>query len=89
MVAAFWSDNDIRKEGTVRYVAIEKGDSTKGDDMLEEVSAFTQGQRAADDERDEFQGSWMLVAQWDGVHPYPHGADDHEGISEAFLDLVS
>ena len=57
--------------------------------MLGEVSAFTQGQRAEDDERDAFQGTWMLVAQWEYVHPYPHGADDHEGISEAFLDLVS
>ena len=56
--------------------------------MLRDVSTFVQGQRTDDDERDEFHGIWMLVAQWDGVHPYPHGADDHEGISEEFLDLV-
>ena len=39
-----------------------------------------------------FTGSWMLVAQWDRVHPFPHGAPDTTGISDeynAFLESVS
>ena len=40
VVAPFWSDNDIRKEGTVRYVAIEEGESARGDEMLRVASDF-------------------------------------------------
>ena len=36
----------------------------------------------------EFQPTWMLVAQWDRVHPDPHGADSHEGVSEDYLSKV-
>ncbi len=35
-----------------------------------------------------FEPTWMLVAQWDGVHPYPHGSESHEGISEEYLNRV-
>ena len=80
-----WSDNDIRKEGTVRYVAIMEGESARGDEMLRVASDFVQGQRQGND---EFRGTWMLVAQWDRVHPDPHGADDHMGIPEALLERV-
>ena len=88
VAAPFWSDNDIRKEGTVRYVAIEEGESTRGDEMLRLASDFVQGQRQENDTRSEFRGMWMLVAQWDRVHPDPHGADDHMGIPEALLERV-
>ena len=30
----------------------------------------------------------MLVAQWDRVHPHPHGSDNHEGIDEEYLNRV-
>ena len=56
--------------------------------MLKEASSFVQGQRRENDTRDEFRGTWMLVAQWDHVHPDPHGADDHMGIPEALLERV-
>ena len=35
-----------------------------------------------------FQPTWMIVAQWDRVHPDPHGADSHEGVSEEYLSKV-
>ena len=88
VAAPFWSDNDIRKEGTVRYVAIMEGESARGDEMLRVASSFVQGQRQENDTRSEFNGTWMLVAQWDHVHPDPHGADDHMGIPEALLERV-
>lgn len=88
MIAPFWSDNDIRKEGTVRYVDFEKGDSGKGNAMLNEVNAYLEGRRAEDDESDVFEGTWMLLAQWEDVHPDPHGADDHMGVPEALLARV-
>ena len=36
----------------------------------------------------DFQPTWMLVAQWDRVHPDPHGANSHEGVSEDYLSKV-
>ena len=57
--------------------------------MLRVASSFVQGQRQENDTRSEFKGTWMLVAQWDHVHPAPHGADDHMGIPEALLERVS
>ena len=37
---------------------------------------------------DMFQPTWLLVAQWDRVHPYPHGSESHEGIDEEYLNKV-
>ena len=56
--------------------------------MLGVASSFVQGQRQENDTRSEFRGTWILVAQWDRVHPAPHGADDHMGIPEALLERV-
>ena len=79
VLAPFWSDNDIRREGTVRYVTIERGNSADGDQIMIEATMFV----------NERFTTWMLVAQWEGVHPYPHGSDNHEGISEEYLSRVS
>ena len=35
-----------------------------------------------------YNPTWMIVAQWDKVHPYPHGTDSHDGISEEYLSKV-
>ena len=56
--------------------------------MLRIVSGFIQGRHREEDRRSGFMGTWMLVAQWDHVHPDPHGADDHMGIPEALLERV-
>ncbi len=88
VVAPFWSDNDIRKEGTVSYAPIKEGSSGKGNNFLAEASTFVRAQLGQDDDDKGFHGKWMLVAQWNNVHPFPHGADDHQGIPEGFLKLV-
>ena len=72
VVAPFWSDNDIRRAGTVGYAVINSGESQKGDELLRNVSSFIQHQKNG--EADDFEGQWMLVAYWDRVHPYPHGS---------------
>ena len=56
--------------------------------MLKVANSFVEGQRQENDAKSEFNGTWMLVAQWDHVHPDPHGADDHMGIPEALLERV-
>ena len=73
VVAPFWSDNDIRRSGSVHYANITLGDSNHGDELINTVSKFIQHQN---DEaaQQSFTGQWMLVAHWDHVHPYPHGS---------------
>jgi hypothetical protein len=87
VLSPFWSDVDIRKEGTVRYVPITTGSSASGDVIMDQVSTFINHHFIGENET-AYQPSWMLVAQWDGVHPHPHGADNHEGIDEEYLDKV-
>ena len=72
MVAPFWSDNDIRRSGSVHYVNITLGDSNHGDELINTVSKFIQHQNDEAAEQN-FTGDWMLIAHWDRVHPYPHG----------------
>ena len=73
VLAPFWSDNDIRRAGSVRYASISLGNTSGGDDLIARVSAFIQHQNS-DAKEQNFNGQWMLVAFWDSVHPYPHGS---------------
>ena len=84
-IAPFWSDNDIRKAGAVRYVAYgtQVGDKTpSGERLLDIVNQNVQKVDA------EFSGKWLLIAHWDHVHPSPHGDDDHRGIPDHELEKV-
>lgn len=89
-VAPFWSDNDIRKDGAVRYAtydALAANGNSAGKLLLEQVNSYIQSLQDEEDE-ERFVGLWMLIAHWDGVHPSPHGGDDHGGISEEELNRV-
>ena len=76
MVAPFWSDNDIRKSGTVRYVAIEVGSSFIGDFHLANMNNIIKEKGYP-----EFAGKYAIIAQWDRVHPFPHGNSSGYNIS--------
>ena len=54
---------------------------------MKEAAAYV-NYRFIDENEPTFQPTWMLVAQWDGVHPYPHGSDNYEGIDEEYLSKV-
>ena len=68
LVAPFWGDVDIRRAGNVLYEVMTEGASPEAADLIMEVSNFVSNQTS-----DDFSGTWMLVAMWDQVHPYPHG----------------
>ena len=59
------------------------GPNTTSARLLDEVSSFIINQRNLT--ADSFQGQWMLVAEWNGVHPYPH-ADSTIGSLDAQTD---
>ena len=75
VVAPFWSDNDLTLAGNVTY-QVEEFSTEK----LTNASAFI-----ADIMNTNFSGTWMLVAQWNCVHPYPHGGS----MSSPVLNAVS
>ena len=60
VVAPFWSDNDLRLAGSVTYQVFTS--------QFANVNAFI-----SDTTGTNFTATWMLVAQWNGAHPYPHG----------------
>ena len=70
LAAPYWSDVDIRREGEICYVVYRRGDTTPfGNNTLARVSTLVSNQTNTN-----FTGSWMLLAHWDRVHPYPHGS---------------
>ena len=86
VVAPFWSDNDIRREGAVRYTTYSRGEeSALGETLLTNLTTYISRLNKDSD----FEGRWMLIAHWDGVHPSPHGGNSSNGISQAELDKVS
>lgn len=72
----------------MRYVGIERGASAAGDAIIDELTTFINDSFISEDDP-SFEPTWVLVAQWDGVHPHPHGSDNHEGIDEEYLNKVS
>lgn len=56
--------------------------------MIMNETATYLNDRFVDEGDDPFQPTWMIVGQWDSVHPYPHGSDNHLGISEEYLNRV-
>lgn len=87
-VAPFWSDNDIRLSGAVRYATVSSNDGSSneaGRMLLSNVDGYIRTQPG----HETFTGNWLLIAHWDNVHPSPHGDENHRGISEDDLQKVN
>lgn len=67
VIAPFWSNNDIRRDGRVRYEVYD-GSTTASIDVLNRISNLI-----ASGSGEAFQGTWMLLVEWENCHPYPHG----------------
>ena len=71
MVAPYWTDNDIRREGNVSYEVFQlQATGPYGDYLLNYVSSYIRECNMSSD----FKGSLMILAEWEEVHPYPHGS---------------
>lgn len=87
VVAPYWSDNDIRREGSVKYEVLQAGNSLREDMLLATVSDFiteTLGNMTT------FKGSYMILAEWNNVHSFPHGSSSSSlsPTQEEFIALV-
>lgn len=67
LVAPFWEDVDIRNAGNIYYETHDANNS-RSSELLAQVSGFVSNQTGT-----SFSGTWMTVAFWDQVHPFPHG----------------
>ena len=65
LVAPFWSDADLRVEGTVTWKVYNRSD----------IDFSPVDNVVTSDQNTSYVGSWMLVVRWDGIHPFPHGDD--------------
>ena len=86
LVAPYWSNIDTRLDGTVDYQVL---NITEGG--TETRNRFTQVMNFINDETDaDFAAaSWMLIATWRGVHPFPHGTSAEQDRQDPYLQSVS
>ena len=65
LVAPFWDDVDIRGGNGDIYYQTYNNDSDDSKFFLDQVNGYLQTVRPTG-----FEATWMMVAFWDGVHPY-------------------
>ena len=80
--APFWSDIDVGRAGSVFYEVYQRGSSDEGDAVLDRVNGFISKQMSA-----AFNGYWMMVAQWDAVHPFPHSMGA-AGLTDDYIEFL-
>ena len=79
IVAPFWDDVDIRLQGNIYYkIYSTSAGLVEAIDALDRVDTFLQNRFGS-----SFVATWMLVATWDGVHPWPNGG----GVPDIFYIL--
>ena len=84
LFAPFWSDIDTKLAGSVQYETYKMGDAEESDSRLRRVSRFIRLEQDPN-----FEGTWMLLANWEDVHPFPHGASEELDRQDPYLDSVS
>lgn len=85
-VAPYWADVDLRSEGDVRYQTFEiTSEDEEETQQLQAVNDYISAEENID-----FTGIWMLLVEWDGVHPFPQGGDQPQvnDDAHAYLQLV-
>lgn len=85
VIAPYWSDNDIRMSGTIRYETYETSHpSPLVQERLREISEFVSNGTGT-----TFSGVWMLLVEWNMCPPYPAGEMNSMGVDPTFLSSVS
>ena len=73
-IAPFWSNADLQQEGSVSWKVFNSSDNETA-----QVNGFI-----STNQNYSFTGTWMLVAHWDSIHPYPQATDRY---SQKVCDL--
>ena len=83
LVAPFWSNTDTRLNGQVNYEVHVAGESSTSDEYIGHVSSLINSELDS-----YFSGSWMVVATWESVHPFPHGNSAQQDRVDPYLQSV-
>ena len=68
-------------------MAISRGDSEEGDELINLAMRYLKQNNGVGN---TYTATWMLIAQWDKVHPQPHGESSEEDILlNPFLNKVN
>ena len=83
VVAPYWVDNDVRLNGRVSWEMYSTGDSLEANKVIGRVSRFIR----MNSNSTNFEGNFVLVANWSEMHQYPAG----ESLANAqpYLNMVS
>lgn len=89
IVAPYWSDIDVRLQGSIYYRLIEAGRTTGASDMalLNFVSGFIAAKQT--NLAANFSATTMLVAQWKDVPPFPNGDGFGGNISQSEAEFIN
>lgn len=86
VVAPFWSDVDVRLEGRIYFKKFVRTLGSEQDiEWLNFVSGYIANKQS---DATNFTGNTMLVAQWQDVPPYPHGAGNIVDLLDSFTSKV-
>lgn len=70
VIAPFWNDHDPRGgDSKVYYKVYTRDQSTSSNEKINMVGQLVTSKKNLDN---NFIGSWMLVAYWNNVPPYPY-----------------
>ena len=83
VVSPYWSNIDTRLAGQVQYEIFRAGDSEDADFRFRFTNGAINGEVNPD-----FTGNWMLVVNWENVHPYPHGDSVELNRLNPYLNMV-
>lgn len=87
VIAPFWSDIDIRLEGSIYYKKYIRTSENESDiKLLNFISGYIANRQS---NATNFTGNTMLVVQWKNVPPYPHGASSVFNQLDSFINKVS
>ena len=71
VVAPYWADHDIRRDGEVCYETFQRGRTIDENIVLDKVSSYLRIRTSK-----SFIGTFMILAEWRDVYPYPHGSEN-------------
>ena len=83
VAAPHWSDIDTRLAGAVYYQTYSSQNSSEAQ-VINTVEGFVNSENGT-----LLNSNWMLVATWENVHPFPHGASAEQDRQDPYLQSVS
>ena len=85
LIAPYWSNIDTRLDGEVDYQVLNAGvGGDETNNRFDQVTSFINSET----DTNFAAASWMLVATWRGVHPYPHGESAEQDRQDPYLQSV-